>query len=197
MSFLNGGLHIGIEDERDQKRHDFHYEGGIASFVEHLGVAKKPLHQDVIYLQGQKENAEAEIALQWNEGYVENVYTFANNINTIEGGTHLSGMKSALTRTVNSYATANGLLKKDQEGLQGEDIREGLIAIISIKVAEPQFEGQTKTKLGNSDIKGFVEAMVNEKLGVYFEEHPNEAKRIVQKCVEASRAREAARKAAT
>lgn len=194
LSFLNGGLHIAIEDERDQKRHDFHYEGGIVSFVEHLGVAKKPLHP-VVYLDGKKDNAEAEIALQWNEGYAENVYTFANNINTIEGGTHLSGMKSALTRTVNAYATANGLLKKDQEGLQGEDIREGLIAIISIKVSEPQFEGQTKTKLGNSDIKGFVEAIVNEKLGIYFEEHPNEAKRIVQKCIEASRAREAARKA--
>jgi DNA gyrase subunit B len=195
LSFLNGGLHIAIEDERDQKRHDFHYEGGIVSFVEHLGLAKKPLHQDVIYLQGDKEDAEAEIALQWNEGYVENVYTFANNINTIEGGTHLSGLKSALTRTVNSYAGTNGLLKKDQEGLQGEDIREGLIAIVSLKVSEPQFEGQTKTKLGNSDIKGFVEAMVNEKLGTYFEEHPTEAKRIWQKCIDASRAREAARKA--
>ncbi len=195
LSFLNGGLHIAIEDERDQKRHDFHYEGGIVSFVEHLGLAKKPLHQDVIYLQGEKEDAEAEIALQWNEGYVENVYTFANNINTIEGGTHLIGLKSALTRTVNSYAGTNGLLKKDQEGLQGEDIREGLIAIVSVKVSEPQFEGQTKTKLGNSDIKGFVEAMVNEKLATYFEEHPTEAKRIWQKCLDASRAREAARKA--
>ena len=195
LAFLNGGLHIAIEDERDQKWHNFHYEGGIVSFVEHLGVAKKPLHPEVVYLEGKKDDAEAEIALQWNEGYAENVYTFANNINTIEGGTHLSGMKSALTRTVNAYATANGLLKKDQEGLQGEDIREGLIAIISVKVSEPQFEGQTKTKLGNSDIKGFVEALVNEKLGSYFEEHPNEAKRIVQKCIEASRAREAARKA--
>ena len=195
LSFLNGGLHIAIEDERDQKRHDFHYEGGIVSFVEHLGLAKKPLHQDVIYLQGEKEDAEAEIALQWNEGYVENVYTFANNINTIEGGTHLIGLKSALTRTVNSYAGTHGLLKKDQEGLQGEDIREGLIAIVSVKVSEPQFEGQTKTKLGNSDIKGFVEAMVNEKLATYFEEHPTEAKRIWQKCLDASRAREAARKA--
>jgi DNA gyrase subunit B len=133
--------------------------------------------------------------LQWNEGYAENIYSFANSINTIEGGTHLIGLKAALTRTVNSYAVANGLLKKDEEGLQGEDIREGLTAIISVKVPEPQFEGQTKTKLGNSDVKGFVEALVNEKLGAYFEEHPAEAKRIGQKCIEASRAREAARKA--
>jgi DNA gyrase subunit B len=198
LAFLNGGLHISIEDERDQKRHDFHYQGGIVSFVEHLGVAKKPLHSEVIYLEGQKNATEAEIALQWNEGYTENVYTFANNINTIEGGTHLSGLKSALTRTINSYATANGLLKggaTPASPVQGEDIREGLIAIISLKVPEPQFEGQTKTKLGNSEIKGFVEVMINEKLGIYFEEHPNEAKRIIHKCVEASRAREAARKA--
>jgi DNA gyrase subunit B len=196
LAFLNPGLHISIEDERDPaKRHDFHYEGGIVSFVEHLSLAKTPLHPKVIYLRGEKEGTEAEIALQWNEGYAENIYSFANSINTIEGGTHLIGLKAALTRTVNSYAVANGLLKKDEEGLQGEDIREGLTAIISVKVPEPQFEGQTKTKLGNSDVKGFVEALVNEKLGAYFEEHPAEAKRIGQKCIEASRAREAARKA--
>ncbi len=196
LAFLNPGLHISIEDERDAaKRHDFHYEGGIVSFVEHLSLAKTPLHPKVIYLRGEKEGTEAELALQWNEGYSENIYSFANNINTIEGGTHLIGLKAALTRTVNSYATANSLLKKDQEGLQGEDIREGLTAIISIKVPEPQFEGQTKTKLGNSDVKGFVEALVNEKLGAYFEEHPNEAKKIGQKGIEASRAREAARRA--
>jgi len=196
LAFLNPGLHISIEDERDlTKRHNFHYEGGIVSFVEHLGLAKTPLHQKVIYLRGEKDGTEAEIALQWNEGYSENIYSFANNINTIEGGSHLVGLKSALTRTINSYAVASGLLKKDQEGLQGEDIREGLIGIISVKVPEPQFEGQTKTKLGNSDIKGFVESLVNEKLGTYFEEHPAEAKRIGQKCIEASRAREAARKA--
>ncbi len=195
LAFLNGGLHISIEDERDRKRHDFHYQGGIVSFVKHLGVAKKPLHAEVIYLEGKKNGIQADIALQWNEGYTENVYTFANNINTIEGGTHLSGLKSALTRTINSYATANGLLKGDASPIQGEDIREGLIAIISLKVPEPQFEGQTKTKLGNSDIKGLVEAMVNEKLGIYFEEHPNETKRIINKSIEAARAREAARKA--
>lgn len=196
LAFLNQGLHISIEDERDAtKRHAFHYEGGIVSFVEHLGLAKTPLHQKVIYLRGEKDGTEAELALQWNEGYTENIYSFANNINTIEGGTHLIGLKAALTRTVNSYATANGLLKKDQEGLQGEDIREGLTAVISVKVPEPQFEGQTKTKLGNSDVKGFVEALVNEKIGAYFEEHPAEAKRIGQKCIDASRARDAARRA--
>ncbi len=196
LAFLNPGLHISIEDERDAtKRHDFHYEGGIVSFVEHLGVAKTPLHPKVIYLRGEKDGTEAEIALQWNEGYSESIYSFANNINTVEGGTHLIGLKAALTRTVNSYAIANNLLKKDQEGLQGEDIREGLTAVISVKVPEPQFEGQTKTKLGNSDVKGFVEALVNEKLGAYFEEHPAEAKKIGQKSIEASRAREAARKA--
>lgn len=196
LAFLNPGLQISINDERDAtKTHDFHYEGGIISFVEHLGVAKTPLHPKVIYLRGEKDGTETEVALQWNEGYIENIYSFANNINTIEGGTHLIGLKSALTRTVNSYALANNLLKKDQEGLQGEDIREGLTAIISVKVPEPQFEGQTKTKLGNSEVKGFVEALLNEKLGAYFEEHPVEAKRIGQKSIEASRAREAARKA--
>jgi DNA gyrase subunit B len=196
LAFLNPGLHISIEDERDaSKRHDFHYEGGIVSFVEHLSLAKTPLHPKVIYLRGEKDGTEAELALQWNEGYSENIYSFANNINTVEGGTHLIGLKAALTRTVNSYAVANGLLKKDQEGLQGEDIREGLTAIISAKIPEPQFEGQTKTKLGNSDVKGFIEALVNEKLGAYFEEHPTEAKRVGQKCLDASRAREAARKA--
>ena len=196
LAFLNPGLHISIIDEREtDKRHDFFYEGGIVSFVEHLGRAKTPLHREVIYLQGEKDGSMAEIALQWNEGYVENIYAFANNINTIEGGTHLIGLKAALTRTVNSYIGSLGLQKKDQDSLQGEDIREGLTAIISIKIPEPQFEGQTKTKLGNSDVKGFVESLINEKLGAYFEEHPTDAKKISQKSVEASRAREAARKA--
>ena len=196
LAFLNPGLHISIIDEREtDKRHDFFYEGGIVSFVEHLGRAKTPLHREVIYLQGEKDGSMAEIALQWNEGYVENVYAFANNINTIEGGTHLIGLKAALTRTVNSYIGSLGLLKKDQDSLQGEDIREGLTAIISVKIPEPQFEGQTKTKLGNSDVKGFVESLINDKLRAYFEEHPTEANKISQKSVEASRAREAARKA--
>lgn len=196
LAFLNPGLHISIVDEREpEKRHDFFYEGGIVSFVEHLGRAKTPLHHEVIYFSGEKGGTAAEIALQWNEGYVESIYSFANNINTIEGGTHLVGLKAALTRTINSYVGSLGLLKKDQESLQGEDIREGLTAIISVKVPEPQFEGQTKTKLGNSEVKGFVESLVNEKLGVYLEEHPAEAKKIAQKSVDASRAREAARKA--
>ncbi|MGE0823261.1 MAG: DNA topoisomerase (ATP-hydrolyzing) subunit B [Candidatus Binatia bacterium] len=196
LAFLNSGLHITIEDERDaKKKHDFFYEGGIVSFVEHLGLAKTPIHSKVVFLKGDKDGIEAEVALQWNEGYTENIYSFANNINTAEGGTHLIGLKAALTRTVNSYALAQGLIKKEQDSLQGEDIREGLTAIISVKVPEPQFEGQTKTKLGNSEVKGFVEALVNEKLGAYFEEHPAEAKRIGQKSIEASRAREAARKA--
>ncbi len=196
LAFLNPGLHISIVDEREpDKRHDFFYEGGIVSFVEHLGHAKTPLHNEVIYFRGEKYGTSAEIALQWNDGYVESIYSFANNINTTEGGTHLVGLKAALTRTINSYVGSLGLLKKDQESVQGEDIREGLTAIISVKVPEPQFEGQTKTKLGNSDVKGFVESLINEKLGIYLEEHPAEAKKIAHKSVEASRAREAARKA--
>lgn len=195
LAFLSRGLFIAIKDERDQRRHEFLYEGGIVSFVEHLNRAKTPLHPKVIHLQGEKEGVELEIAMQWNDGYTENIYSFANNINTVEGGTHLIGFKSALTRTVNAYAVANGFLKKDQESLQGEDIREGLTAIINVKVPEPQFEGQTKTKLGNSEVKGFVEALVNEKLSGYLEEHPAEAKKIGQKGIEAARAREAARRA--
>src|SRR5438128_11148147 len=195
LAFLNRCIHITIDDERDQKSHEFLYEGGIVSFVQHLNKAKTPIHPDVVYLQGARDGIEIEIALQWNEGYAENVYAFANNINTIEGGTHLVGFKSALTRTINTYALANGILKKDDEALQGDDVREGLTAVISVKVPEPQFEGQTKTKLGNSEVKGTVEALVNDRLGVYFEEHPAEARRIVLKGLEAARVREATRKA--
>ncbi len=196
LAFLNPGLHISIIDEGEtDKRHDFFYEGGIVSFVEHLGRTKTPLHGEVIYFSGERGGTMAEVALQWNEGYAESIYAFANSINTMEGGTHLVGLKTALTRTINSYVGSLGLLKKDQESLQGEDIREGLTAIISVKVPEPQFEGQTKTKLGNSDVKGFVESLINDKLGAYFEEHPTEAKKISHKSVEASRSREAARKA--
>src|SRR6266436_6044373 len=195
LAFLNRGIHITIDDERDQKSHEFLYEGGIVSFVQHLNKAKTPIHPDVVYLQGARDGVEIEIALQWNEGYAENVYAFANNINTIEGGTHLVGFKSALTRTINAYAVANGLLKKDDEALQGEDMREGLTAVISVKVPEPQFEGQTKTKLGNSEVKGIVEALVNDRLAVYLEEHPADGKRVVLKALEAARVREATRKA--
>ncbi len=194
LAFLNQGVQISLQDERDQKRHEFHYKGGIVEFVEHLNSTKTPIHP-VIYLEGQREGVEMQLALQWNEGYAENIYAFANNINTAEGGTHLVGFKSALTRTVNSYAAAANLSKKDQEALQGDDCREGMTAVISVKVPEPQFEGQTKTKLGNSEVKGFVEALVNERLGAYLEEHPGDAKRIVQKGLEAARVREATRKA--
>lgn len=195
LAFLNRGIRISIEDQRLNKSHEFYYEGGIAEFVEHLNKAKTPIHPEVIYLFGGKDGVEVELAMQWNEGYAENIFTFANNINTIEGGTHLSGLRSALTRSINVYATANKLFKKDGEALQGEDIREGLTAVISAKVPEPQFEGQTKTKLGNSEVKGLVETLINEKLGEYLEEHPNEAKRIALKAVDAARVREATRKA--
>ncbi|GBD24815.1 DNA gyrase subunit B [bacterium HR30] len=195
LAFLNRGVRILIEDERSQKQHEFLYRGGIEEFVRHLNRAKTPLHEDVIYLHGARDDCEAEIAMQWNESYAETVFSFANNINTIEGGTHLIGFKAALTRTINQYALAHGLIKKDAEALQGEDVREGLTAVIAVKVREPQFEGQTKTKLGNSDVRGFVEALVNDKLAQYLEEHPAEARKITAKALEAARVREAARKA--
>jgi DNA gyrase subunit B len=194
LAFLNRGVRIVIEDQRTEKKHEFVYRGGIEEFVQHLNRAKTPIHPNVIYLVGQREDLEIEAALQWNEGYAETVFSFANNINTIEGGTHMSGFKAALTRTINAYATGKGLLKSG-EALQGDDAREGLTAIISIKLAHPQFEGQTKTKLGNSDVKGFVEGLVNEKLGEYLEEHPAEAKSIALKALDAARVREATRKA--
>jgi DNA gyrase subunit B len=195
LAFLNRGVKITIDDERTQKKHEFLYKGGLLSFVEHLNRAKTAVHSRVVHFEGEKDGVEAEIAMQWNDGYSESVFSFANNINTIEGGTHLIGFRSALTRTINTYALNNGLLKKDDENLQGEDVREGLTAVISVKVPEPQFEGQTKTKLGNSEVKGIVEALVNEKFGSYLSEHPTEAKKIVAKGVEAARVREATRKA--
>ena len=195
LAFLNRGVRIFIEDQRTQKQHEFFYEGGIAEFVRHLNRAKTPIHLDVVYFSGTRESVEVEVAMQWNDGYAETVFCFANNINTIEGGTHLIGFKAALTRTLNNYAAANGLLKKENEALQGDDCREGLAAVVSVKVPEPQFEGQTKTKLGNSEVKGLVEALVNEKLGEYLEEHPQDAKRIVLKSLDAARVREATRKA--
>jgi DNA gyrase subunit B len=195
LAFLNRGIKITIEDERTQKKHEFFYKGGLLSFVEHLNRAKTAVHAKVVYFEGEKDGVGVEIAMQWNDGYAESVFSFANNINTIEGGTHLIGFRSALTRTINNYAVNSGLLKKDEENLQGEDVREGLTAVISVKVPEPQFEGQTKTKLGNSEVKGIVEAQVNEKFGSYLNEHPSEAKKIVAKGVEAARVREATRKA--
>lgn len=195
LAFLNGGVQIHILDERSEKRHDFHYEGGIVSFVQYLNRAKTPLHPEPIFISGEREGVGIEIAVQYNDGYDEQLFSFANNINTHEGGTHLIGFKAALTRTMNSYATANNLLKNIKTTISGEDLREGMAAVISVKVPEPQFEGQTKTKLGNSEIKGYVETLVNEKLATYLEENPQVAKRILEKGIDAARAREAARKA--
>jgi DNA gyrase subunit B len=195
LSFLNRGILITLDDERDAKKHRFQYEGGIASFVEHLNRNKETLHPSPILIEGTREGVQAEIALQWNDGYAENIYSFANNINTHDGGTHLVGFKSALTRSLNNYATASGLAKDTQEALQGEDTREGLCAVISVKVPNPQFEGQTKGKLGNSEVKGIIESLMGERLAAFLEENPPVAKRIVFKVLEAARAREAARKA--
>ncbi|HSB61277.1 MAG TPA: DNA topoisomerase (ATP-hydrolyzing) subunit B [Vicinamibacteria bacterium] len=195
LSFLNRGILITLEDERDGKKHRFQYEGGIASFVEHLNRNKQTLHEKPVLLEGTREEVQVEIALQWNDGYAENIYSFANNINTHDGGSHLSGFKSALTRTLNAYAASSGLLKDATETFEGEDTREGLCAVISVKVPNPQFEGQTKGKLGNSEVKGIVESLLNERLSAYLEEHPPDARRITMKVLEASRAREAARKA--
>jgi DNA gyrase subunit B len=195
LAFLNGGITITLDDERDGKQHNFHYEGGIVSFVTHLNKNKALVNEKAIYMRGEREGIDAEIALQWNDGYTETVYAFANNINTHEGGTHLSGFKAALTRTINSYATKNNLAKDLKESVSGEDIREGLTAVISVKIPHPQFEGQTKTKLGNTEVKGIVEAIVNDKLGAYLEENPAVAKRVIGKAIDAARARDAARKA--
>jgi DNA gyrase subunit B len=195
LAFLNGGIVITLDDERDGKSHKFHYEGGIVSFVTHLNMSKAAVNEKPIYMRGEKDGIEAEIALQWNDGYAETLYSFANNINTHEGGTHLSGFRSALTRTLNSYAAKNNLAKDLKESVTGEDIREGLTAVISVKIPHPQFEGQTKTKLGNTEVKGIVEAIVNDRLGAYLEENPGVARRIVGKAIDAARAREAARKA--
>jgi len=195
LSFLNRGIMIELRDERDGKSHRFQYEGGIASFVEHLNRNKQVLNDPPMLFEGSREGIEAQLALQWNDGYAENIYSYANNINTHDGGTHLVGFKSALTRSLNAYATASGLAKDMQDQVQGEDTREGLTAVISVKVPNPQFEGQTKGKLGNSEVKGIVESLVNEKLGAFLEENPQVARRVILKVLDAARAREAARKA--
>ncbi len=195
MAFLNAGVKIEIIDERTEKSHVFHYEGGIVSFVEYLNRAKTPLHPKPIFFTGIREDVEIDIAIQYNDAYDEKIYSFANNINTHEGGTHLSGFKSALTRTMNTYATANNLLKNMKTTISGDDLREGMAAVLSVKLPEPQFEGQTKTKLGNSEIKGYVETLMNEKLAEYLEENPSVARKILEKGIDAARAREAARKA--
>ena len=195
LAFLNAGVTIALEDERTEKSHHFQYEGGIISFVQFLNKNKTAVNAEPIYMRGDREGIEAEIALQWNNGYAETVYSFANNINTQEGGTHLSGFRAALTRTINTYANRQNLAKDLKESISGDDIREGLIAVVSVKIPNPQFEGQTKTKLGNTEVKGIIEAIINDKLGAYLEENPAVAKRIVNKAIEAARAREAARKA--
>ncbi|MDE3242704.1 MAG: DNA topoisomerase (ATP-hydrolyzing) subunit B [Nitrospirota bacterium] len=194
LAFLNKGLAITLKDERKEKEQTFRYKGGIVSFVEHLNEAKTPLHK-TIFVEVEKSDMILEVALQYNDSYAENLFSFANNINTKEGGTHLVGFKAALTRTINNYANANDLLKKDTESLTGDDVREGLTAVVSVKLRNPQFEGQTKAKLGNSEVKGIVEAAVNEALGDYFEQNPPIARKIIGKAVDAARAREAARKA--
>jgi DNA gyrase subunit B len=195
LSFLNRGLQIALEDLRSDRKVEFVYEGGIISFVEHLNTNKVPLHPKPIYFESRKEDVSVEVAMQYNDGYSETVFSFANNINTHEGGSHLSGFKSALTRTINAYGQATDLLKDLKDNPSGDDVREGLVAVISVKLRSPQFEGQTKTKLGNSEVKGIVEACVNDCLGSYFEQNPAVARKIVAKGIEAARAREAARKA--
>jgi DNA gyrase subunit B len=195
LSFLNKGLEIVLHDLRSDRREEFKYEGGIASFIEYLNKNKNVLHPKPIYFEIRKEEVIVEVAMQYNDGYSETIFSFANNINTHEGGTHLSGFKSALTRTINAYAQAQDLMKDLKENPTGEDVREGLVAVVSVKLRNPQFEGQTKTKLGNSEVKGFVEAAVNESLGAFLEENPPVARRILTKAIEAARAREAARKA--
>ena len=195
LAFLNKGVKITVADERSDKKSEFFYEGGIVSFVEYINRNKKTLHKSPVFIQGSKEDCEVEVAIQYNDTYTENIFSFANSINTTEGGTHLIGFRSALTRVINNYATANNILKDGKESLKGDDIREGLACVISVKLAQPQFEGQTKTKLGNSNVKGLVEGIVYEKMGTYLEENPTVAKQIVSKAAEAARAREAARKA--
>jgi DNA gyrase subunit B len=196
MAFLNAGIRIKISDERgDGKSHEFHYEGGINSFVEYLNRNKVVINPKPMFFKGEKGGVEMEVSMQYNDSYDEKVFAFANNINTHEGGTHLAGFKGALTRTMNAYAAANNLLKNEKVTVSGDDLREGLTCVISVKIPQPQFEGQTKTKLGNSEVKGYVESLLNERLAVYLEENPKIAKDILNKSIEAARAREAARKA--
>ena len=201
LAFLNKGLTITLTDERVDpvKQHEFHYSGGIAEFIKHLNNGKAVLHEKPIYFEGERELPNGgmltmEVALQYNDGYSESIFSFANNINTVDGGSHLSGFRSALTRTINAYGQQAGLFKDVKENLTGDDVREGLTAVVSVKLPQPQFEGQTKGKL-NSDIQGFVVQLVNEKLGEHFDKNPAVMRKIVSKAIDAARAREAARKA--
>lgn len=195
LAFLNAGLKICINDERTGQKQEFEFSDGLMQFVSHMNETKKAVHADVIFFRGTKDDVEVEVAMQWNDSYTESIYTYCNNINTPEGGTHLVGFRTALTRTANSYAANKNLVKDLEANLEGEDIREGLAAVISVKVHEPQFEGQTKSKLGNAEVKGIVETLVNEKMADWFDRNPGHAKTIISKCVEAARARLAARKA--
>ena len=197
LSFLNRGITIILTDERGEevRQETFYFEGGISSFVEHLNRNKEVINPEPVYFNGTKDTTVVEIALQYNTSYSENIYSFVNNINTEEGGTHLAGFKSALTRAANDFARRQGIIKNNEDNLVGEDIREGLTCVISIKLREPQFEGQTKTKLGNSEVRGIVDSIVTEGLSEYFEENPVVSKKIIEKSIMASRAREAARKA--
>jgi DNA gyrase subunit B len=197
LAFLNKGVEIRIADERASKpkTHEFKFEGGVKSFIEYLNKNKTLIHKEVVYIESERDNVVAEVALQYNDTYTETIFSFANNINTREGGTHLIGFKSALTRTLNGFVEKLGMAKKLDENLSGDDVREGLTAVISVKIPDPQFEGQTKGKLGNSEVKGIVESAVNERLTAYFEENPAVVKAILDKCIVAAKARAAARKA--
>ncbi len=199
LAYLNRNVFIAIEDRREEdeelRREEYHFEGGIVEFVKYLDETREPVHEHVIYIEGEREGVPVELAMRYNTGYAENVLSFVNNINTHEGGSHVSGFRRALTRTLKSYAEKNGLLKNARVNLSGEDFREGLTAVLSVKVPEPQFEGQTKTKLGNSEVQGVVESLVSEKLAEWLEDHPREARQIINKVIVAAQARAAARKA--
>lgn len=195
MAFLNRGVLIILQDKRIDEKTEFHYEGGIKSFVEYINRNKNPIHKDIIYFEGERDNTIVELAMQYTDSYSENIYTFANNINTHEGGTHLSGLRTALTRAINDYGRKYNYLKEKDDNLLGEDVREGLSAILSVKLLEPQYEGQTKTKLGNSEVRGIVESLAYDYITTYLEENPSSARVILEKAISASRAREAARKA--
>ena len=195
LAFLNAGLRINITDERTGKKHEFKFDGGIVEFVKSMNKGKETLHPDPIYLHKTRDEVDVEVAVQYNDTFNETVFAYVNNIHTVEGGTHLVGFKAALTRAINNYGTKNGLFRDAKNGVSGDDVREGLTAVVSVKLRDPQFEGQTKTKLGNSDVKGIVESIVGEALNNYFEENPHVARRVMEKSVSAARAREAARKA--
>ncbi|MFB5190885.1 DNA topoisomerase (ATP-hydrolyzing) subunit B [Alicyclobacillus fastidiosus] len=196
LAFLNAGLAIVLEDEREGgKTQEFHYEGGVKEFVSYLNRSKDVLHEEPVFVAGVKDDVTVEVALQYNDGYASTIYSFANNINTGEGGTHESGFKSALTRVINDYGRKNSLIKGNESNLTGDDVREGIVSVISVKVPEPQFEGQTKTKLGNSEVRGIVDSLFGDKLQTFLDENPSVARKIIDKCVTAARAREAARKA--